>query len=369
MLSALCKLPAPNFDNVVNTLLIELTNNETAVIDSIAKFADTNVLWSLIEKSYGYGFSEQSLEKLSIMLLVTHLSHSINGHMPKEWAEYVSSNTNCFVFVDNFMKNTQLWNEYNTLADLVADKLDLTSKLSLCSVDEIIDCDTFDYFDKNIIKRISENITLDVGEYEKYRKIINNRRNRRYFKQFENEYSMLLSACEFLGLCQKFSDLSGNTTAKMFENYTKDYYKFDYIIGSLSTQYDKLDDPDSFKELFDKIENTYTNWFLNELSVKWCALLDDEQNWEVAGVSPQQKFYDNYVRKFVSDNERIIVIISDALRYESAKELLTLLNSEQKGSSEISTMLGVIPSYTKLGMAALLPHKKIEITEKARYYD
>lgn len=365
VLSALCKLPAPNFDNVVKTLLIELTNKESTVIDSISKFSDIDIFWTLVEKSYGYNFPEQSLEKLSVMLLVTHLSHSINGHMPKEWEEYVSSNTNCFVFVDNLMKNAQLWDEYNTLADLVADKLNLGGKLSGYNIDEIIDCDTFDYFDKSIILRISENITLNVSEYEKYRKIINNRRNRRYFKQFESEYSVLLSACEFLGLCQKFSNLSGNTTSKMFGNYTKDYYKFDYHYRQFINAYDKLDNPDSFKELFDKIENTYTNWYLNELSVKWCTLLDDEKKWEIAGVSPQQRFYDKYVRKFVSDNERIIVIISDALRYESATELLKILNTEQKGSSEISTMLGVIPSYTKLGMAALLPHKKIEITEKA----
>ena len=62
--------------------------------------------------------------------------------------------------------------------------------------------------------------------------------------------------------------------------------------------------------------------------------------------------------------ERTFVIISDGLRYESAEELNTLLINERKGKSELDYMQGVLPSYTKLGMASLLPNKTIEINEK-----
>lgn len=104
---------------------------------------------------------------------------------------------------------------------------------------------------------------------------------------------------------------------------------------------------------------------LNELSVKWCAFLDDETTWQVPGVTSQQGYYEKYVRRFVSDNERLVVIISDGLRYESAVELNAMLNGEQKGISKLDVMLGVIPSYTALGMASLLPHKSIAVTDKA----
>ncbi|MCL1882161.1 MAG: BREX-1 system phosphatase PglZ type A, partial [Defluviitaleaceae bacterium] len=43
------------------------------------------------------------------------------------------------------------------------------------------------------------------------------------------------------------------------------------------------------------------------------------------------------------------------------------LNRGQKGKSELDVMLGVIPSYTALGMAALLPHKTLEITSKGDF--
>jgi hypothetical protein len=57
VLSTLCKLPAPNLDNVVRTLLIEMVNGESTVYDSISKFGNVDALWSLIQKAYGYEFS------------------------------------------------------------------------------------------------------------------------------------------------------------------------------------------------------------------------------------------------------------------------------------------------------------------------
>lgn len=365
VLSTLCKLPAPNLDNVVRTLLIEMTNGESAVYDSIIKFGNIDALWSLIHNAYGYKFLEQSLEKLAILLLCTHLSHSITGNIPKEWQSYVSVNSNCFVFVDNFMKNSQFWDDYNKLAEFVSEKLGLPERTSKWTVDDILDCDTFEDFDRSIIVRICENVRQGAPEHEHYRKIIHSRRNRRFYPQFEMEYEVLLYACEYLELAAKYNELPGLTTAKLFENYSKSYYKLDSSYRHFLLSYDKLDARDSFTQLYELVENSYTNWYLNELSMKWCALWDDEAIWQVPGITSQQDFYDQYVRRFVADNERLVVIISDGLRYESAVELNAILNREQKGASELEAMLGVLPSYTALGMASLLPHRTISITDKA----
>ncbi|MDF9407775.1 BREX-1 system phosphatase PglZ type A [Pelotomaculum isophthalicicum JI] len=365
VLSTLSKLPAPNLDHVVRTLLIELAEGETTIYDSIVKLGNIDALWTLIQRAYGYGFAEQSLEKLAIMLLVTHLSHSVNGNLPKEWQTYVSSNSNCFVFVDNFMKNTQVWNAYNKLAGFVADKLNLIERIRKWNIDDIIDCDTFEEFDHSIISRICANISLQAGEYERYRMVIRSRRNRRFYRQFETEYDTLLYACEFLELSLKHAGLPGLTMAKLFKNYIKTYYRLDGSYRHFLLSYDKLAEQDRFMPLFEKVENSYTNWYLNELSMKWCAFLDDETTWQVSGVTSQQGFYEKYVRRFVSNNERLVVIISDGLRYESAVELNAMLNGEQKGTSKLDAILGVIPSYTALGMASLLPHKSIAVTDKA----
>jgi len=367
VLSVLCKLPAPNLDNVVRVLLTEMARGENTVYESIAKLGNLDAFWSLVNKFYGYSFKEQSLDKLAIMLLCSHFSHGINGKMPKEWQVYVSENSNCYVFADNFMKNNQVWDDYNFVANFVADKLALSDRADKWTIDEIADCDTFEDFDRSIISRITNNITQNAGEYGHYRKILNSRKNRRYYPQFETEYETLLHACEYLELTVNYKTLPGTTTATLFDGYVKNLYKLDSCYRHFIFSYDRLDDNSDWNALFDMVENSYTNWYLNELSMKWCTLWDDEETWRLPGVTSQQGFYDKYARRFVADNERLIVIISDGLRYESAVELNNILNREQKGASELDVMLGVIPSYTALGMASLLPHKQLDITEKADF--
>jgi PglZ domain len=71
--------------------------------------------------------------------------------------------------------------------------------------------------------------------------------------------------------------------------------------------------------------------------------------------------YDRHVRPWIeeADSRRAFVIISDAFRYEAAQELTAELNGKYRFGAVLSSQLGVLPSYTALGMASLLPHKSL----------
>jgi uncharacterized protein (TIGR02687 family) len=78
-----------------------------------------------------------------------------------------------------------------------------------------------------------------------------------------------------------------------------------------------------------------------------------------------------FVKPLVQEtaDRKIYVIISDAFRYECAEELKRELNSESRRGgqgllqAELIAQLGVVPSYTALGMASLLPHEKLYYKE------
>ena len=79
------------------------------------------------------------------------------------------------------------------------------------------------------------------------------------------------------------------------------------------------------------------------------------------GKQPLQiDFYDSNIGGL---KDRTVVIISDALRYEVGHELYTTLADDPKSNIRIDTSLSVLPSYTRLGMAALLPHKSITMSD------
>ena len=105
---------------------------------------------------------------------------------------------------------------------------------------------------------------------------------------------------------------------------------------------------------------------LNELTKKWIALLKSENlnKWFIDWITRQIDFYSKEVKPILwwKNTEKVYVIVSDALRFECAKELEGLLKKE-KWITAISSMQWVIPSYTKLWMASLLPHNDIVIEE------
>ena len=79
-------------------------------------------------------------------------------------------------------------------------------------------------------------------------------------------------------------------------------------------------------------------------------------NWKLPDWTSQTDFYQSKVKTVLANPniKRVFVIISDALRFEAAEELSRIINGRNKYEASLSTLLGVLPSYTKLGMAALL---------------
>ena len=65
------------------------------------------------------------------------------------------------------------------------------------------------------------------------------------------------------------------------------------------------------------------------------------------------------------------MIISDALRYEIARELFEKIQADPvlQGSEELTCAIAPLPSETRFGMASLLPHRTITYDKEAVYVD
>jgi uncharacterized protein (TIGR02687 family) len=121
---------------------------------------------------------------------------------------------------------------------------------------------------------------------------------------------------------------------------------------------------DLFKHVAEKVEGLYSHWFLGQLSQNWSDACADNlaQYGRILEVPQQTDFYRSKVRG--SDN-RVFVIVSDALRYEVAASLADQLRRETQSSVNLSSCEAIFPTITKFGMAALLPHQKLEVVEKS----
>ena len=123
--------------------------------------------------------------------------------------------------------------------------------------------------------------------------------------------------------------------------------------------YDQLEDTSDFETLRELAENIYTNEFLAELLPRWNAALFDEDSF--TSIPAQIDFFSRHIK---NTKDRVVVIISDALRFEAGRELFQKMQDAPKCvSAKLEVQLGVLPSYTRLGMAALLPHMSLTMTD------
>ncbi|WP_406543157.1 BREX-1 system phosphatase PglZ type A [Clostridium ljungdahlii] len=369
VLSVLCKLDVCDIELVIKALFAEELKDNNKYLEAIEKFGDVKAFWRLAEKYYGFNLEDKNLEKLILFFMVTNLSYTLDEAIPRTWGKYVSSKkSDCIVFMSHFMSHSVDSKIYDALSNKFEDKLNIQLYIKEWDIDNYIKCDVFKAFDKAIISKLVEQLLDDIGEYDKYTEIISARRTTHFFNDFEQEYEAINAAVELFKVKKNIGEfIRQYKVQEFFEKYTNENYVIDKAYRRFYAAFDKLEDKEALVELREKVENTYVNWFVDELSVKWSNAISDElqDNWNIPLITEQKDFYNTFIRQHVIKGERVFVIISDALRYEAAKEFSDILNIERKGFTEIYAMQGVIPSYTKLGMASLLPNDKIEIDDKA----
>jgi uncharacterized protein (TIGR02687 family) len=145
------------------------------------------------------------------------------------------------------------------------------------------------------------------------------------------------------------------------EDYLKAYAEEWYIIDTLYRQaikcyklieYSELPSSIALDDLHIALNNRYED-HTDRLNREWLKCLDHfDFKYAKISVAKQYEFYKNEVEPL---NQKVVVFISDALRYEVAHELLSELHSDVKNTAKIKYMMASIPSKTNIGMAQLLP--------------
>lgn len=364
VLAVLTKAKIMDMEEIVKSLIKDYLDESNKIYEDIKKFGNEDALWALLEKYYGYSFEERSLERLMAMLLVTNMNETVKFELPKSYAPFISSKTtNCIVFINHFINNVKDNEYYDKMQALVADKLKIAQLLEKYDSETFVGCDSFEVVDKLILTRITNLLRDGVEEFDKYLNLLSSRRTLHYYKKYRSEYKAIKWTINLLNKKKSLGSIIKTEDAyNMVKSYANEYFYIDKVYRKFYYHYDNCNWKEELSDLKETVENVYNNWYLQELSIKWNDALNDLNSWRIEGLKYQDKFYKDNVK--YKGKERIFVIISDALRYESAEELNTLLTNERKGKAELDYMQGVLPSYTKLGMAALLPNNSVEINEK-----
>jgi hypothetical protein len=151
------------------------------------------------------------------------------------------------------MKDASDEKNYKEVSAFVAEKLDLSAYVAKWDIADFMECDTFPQLDDAIITRIRNNIMSDAGEYGEYKKMINGRRNRRWFDEYVKEYDSLYYACELFAAIHGVTDFAAANIKALWNKYKDEYYRFDYCYRKFITVFDALPQPDGLVETWHRL--------------------------------------------------------------------------------------------------------------------
>ena len=375
LLSAVCKARTCSFEEVVRIVLTDGELVDNAFLQEFEKYDLLSAFWQLCEQHFGYTDTKPSLERLLVTLFVTYTGRYVQAELPAAWKSFVSYKSgNIIAFLDSLMNSVLYRDKYDALSAHVAKGLNVFSAFAGMRVDDLVECDTFLAVDQVLVKwLISRLVSEDIGAIvngftipelcEKRAKMHFGRKTGKTYQMLSSAYSMVKEADYHAadGL-KPIIDRYLAADYNMDQQYRKFYYYYDKVNcsegareGGLGQQ---LESTESFESLRELVENIYTNEYLACLLPAWNAGI--QQDAAFSAIPLQREFYNTNLRY---TKERTVVIISDAMRYEVGQELLARMQDDPKCTAKLSVQLSVLPSYTRLGMAALLPHKTLEMTD------
>lgn len=171
-------------------------------------------------------------------------------------------------------------------------------------------------------------------------------------------YAMVVAS--FYQKCRTLGSLILNTPDEYVKRYTTDYYLLDTYYRK-SIEYHLalgVDIPimaaiDGVKA---QLDSDYAK-ITNDINIEWVKCLQERGNGfgEITTAYRQENFYN--IKKQAT---KWVVIVSDAMRYEIAQELIEELNRTRHNAT-LEAAIAMLPSETKYCKPALLPYEQMDL--------
>ena len=390
MLAVLARADQPDFFaillRVFGALMVEGEvdlNVQSKAWQDIGSNDLEGAFWDLARKEMGYAEAEPSLRDLLFRILVTDFCRSLLGGVPESLKHFMLPGrnlaANAAVFAARWRSDLSHYTSYNTISSAVGKELNLGSVLTGLTAEDLAESMTFEEAERRIVKDLKDRIIAGAGaNMESVLTLIARRRDGHWAsrvlalgndgtKALAASYDALEAAAYFFELKSSYnSGFSFADAEAGLAKYQAELFRMDQLYRRFNYAADEVEPMGwaVLHELRVRIEDAYSGWFVPQLGSAWAKVLEGENgllsSWRVPGMPNQQEFFTQQVMPlFEGGAKRVFVVISDAFRYEVAEELVQGINSKSRFKAMLGSQLGVLPSYTALGMAALLPHETL----------
>ena len=374
VMASICGLEDSHPADIIRAVLsqsLELENN--VFYQDFVKYGADKPFWVMVSQATGYSEGDDfDLGRLATHILLTATTRTMRPEFLAGLDSFISTphQSYCYDMVSDWLQSEDNHSLYE-IARYVEYETRLSARFMKMGVEDLTDTECFPCINECILKLLMKDISNFIIDVNTISSVVEKRRTLVWYDAVSCYYEGLLQ----VGNMQQFfhDHATGFHLAQahqIWKAYTTDYYKMDTYYRlfhlcfdqSLTVSNEVLDD--LFKQVVEKVEGLYNNWFLSNLGSNWSDVCagELEQYGRILEVNQQERFYNSKIA--VRDN-RVFVIVSDALRYEVAASLTEQLRRETQSKVSLESMQAIFPTITKFGMAALLPHSKLNVVPKA----
>ena len=349
---AVCAGSEPGIDTVVENLLQELADDRDDKIKLIYRCGLDGFLWEQMKRCFGYKSEEPGIRDFVIDLFKSCYAMGTNGQ--------AKLTGEALVFLNRWKDSRQFEGSFEKLSDECSEVLGIEQDLSKRDLRELLELDYFRFIDKKIISDMVRAVTSQTVSGGEVALWVRQRRQSHWYKENIHLYEATDIAAQFKHMLSE-TKLEMDSFVDGIQRYCRSWYKLDQLYRKFIYHMRKASQASLMDALNEQIENLYSNDYLLNLNNRLQLFIDQESKWDASPVPIQKRFFEKIVQPFLLKENKVCVIISDAMRYEIGDELLSLIRQEDRYSGELEPMLAMLPSYTQLGMAALLPNTDISI--------
>lgn len=352
-----------NLEAILQTLLDGLAEGKDPV-GAFAQYGLDDFFWEQMQRTYGYQSATPSL--LDFTLALFRFVYDLKIHpelFEGDEAKEKALSADARVFLSRWKDSKRHQEAFEALSARAASDLDIEEDIDRCNLRDLLDADCFEAIEKRILSEVTQGVTHNALPQERVSAIVQQRRLSHWFDRYQRRYHRIETAARFIAMLGKV-DMTVDTMAQGMQRYANAWYKLDQIYREFIHAGKSMPQDD----LQRYINNLYTNRFLHPLNLSWQKVIDNLDGWldRTLHGQYQSEFYNNVViSKFINKKRKVVVVISDALRYEAGEALARRIRQENRFDAIIEPLVTMLPSYTQLGMAALLPHKTLRIGEDA----
>lgn len=373
VMASLCGIQDAQPAGIIRAVLCEsLEMEQNSIYQDFVKFGASNPFWVMVAQATGYSEGEDAdLGRLATHIMLTATTRTMRSEFLAGLDGFISvpHQSYCYDLVSDWLQSND--NEsLHTIARFVEYEARLSNRFLKMAVEDLVETECFPCINECILKLLMKDISNFIINVDTISGVVEKRRTLAWYEAVSCYYEGLLQVAN---MQQFFHDhATGFHLAQahqIWKAYTTDYYKMDTYYRqfhlcfdrSLTVSNEVLDD--LFKHVVEKVEGLYNGWFLTQLGTNWSDVCADElaQYGSILEVEKQERFYRS---KVATGDNRVYVIISDALRYEVAASLTEQLRRETQSKVSLDSMQAIFPTITKFGMAALLPHSKLNVVHK-----